>query len=57
MRDAWLSFARSGNPAHSGLEPWPAYDATRCATMILDRESRVENAPREPERAFWDFRG
>ena len=54
IQDAWLNFARRGNPAHSGLGPWPAYDATRRATMILDRECGVEDAPREPERAFWD---
>ena len=54
MQDAWISFARTGNPAHPGLGDWPAYDARRRATMVLDRECRLEDAPREPERAFWD---
>jgi para-nitrobenzyl esterase len=26
--DAWIAFARSGNPSHKGLPTWPAY-ATR----------------------------
>jgi para-nitrobenzyl esterase len=53
IQDAWLAFARSGDPSHGGIGNWPAYDATRRATMVLDRECRVELAPREPERAFW----
>ena len=54
MQDAWLRFAHTGDPSHPGLGDWPAYDARRRATMVLDRECRVEDAPREPERAFWD---
>jgi para-nitrobenzyl esterase len=54
IQDAWLAFARSGDPSHPGIGDWPAYDTTRRATMVLDRECRVELAPREPERAFWD---
>ena len=57
IQDAWLAFARSGDPSHGGIGVWPAYDATRRATMVLDRECRVELAPREPERAFWDSLG
>ncbi|MFT3803799.1 MAG: carboxylesterase/lipase family protein [Burkholderiaceae bacterium] len=56
MQDAWLRFARTGSPADPSdpATEWPAYDATRRATMILDRECRVEDAPREAERAFWE---
>jgi para-nitrobenzyl esterase len=54
IQDAWLAFARTGDPSHARIGEWPAYDATRRATMVLDRECRVELAPREPERAFWD---
>jgi para-nitrobenzyl esterase len=54
IQDAWIAFARTGRPDHAGLPEWPAYDTeTRC-TMVLDRRCRVEPAPREPERAFWD---
>ena len=54
IQDAWIAFARTGRPGHPGLDEWPAYDASRRRTMILDRRCRVESAPREPERAFWD---
>jgi para-nitrobenzyl esterase len=54
MQDAWLAFARSGDPAHPGLGAWPRYDAARRATMVFGEESRVEHAPFEAERAFWD---
>jgi para-nitrobenzyl esterase len=54
IQDAWVSFARTGRPGHAGLDDWPAYESTHRRTMVLDRRSRVEAAPREPERAFWD---
>ena len=54
MQDAWLAFARTGEPGHAGLDPWPRYDAERRATMIFGESCRVEHAPFESERAFWD---
>jgi para-nitrobenzyl esterase len=54
IQDAWIAFARTGRPGHGGLDEWPAYDAAHRHTMILDRQCRVESAPREAERAFWD---
>ncbi|MBI5946839.1 MAG: carboxylesterase/lipase family protein [Chloroflexi bacterium] len=53
VQDAWLAFARTGNPGHGGLPEWPRYDASRRATMLLGDSCHVENGPREPERAFW----
>ena len=54
IQDAWIAFARTGRPGHPGLGDWPAYDAARRRTMILDRDCRMEDAPREAERRFWD---
>ena len=54
MMDAWLAFARTGTPAHPGVGDWPAYDTTRRATMIFDRESGLEEAPLDEERRAWD---
>jgi para-nitrobenzyl esterase len=35
MRDAWIAFARSGNPQHAGLAGWEPHRAAG-ETMILD---------------------
>ncbi|MDH5674879.1 MAG: carboxylesterase/lipase family protein [Myxococcales bacterium] len=53
MMDAWIAFARSGNPSTPQLG-WEAYDSGQRATMIFDASPRVENAPLEAERAAWD---
>jgi para-nitrobenzyl esterase len=50
MSEAWLAFARTGNPATAALPDWPAYDAKRRATMIFDLESRVVDDPWSPLR-------
>lgn len=54
IMDAWIAFAKTGNPNHDGLPEWPAYDAEKRATMILAEECRVENALFDKERAAWD---
>jgi para-nitrobenzyl esterase len=54
IQDAWIAFAHTGRPGHPGIGDWPAYDAARRRTMILDRQCRVEATPREPERRFWE---
>jgi para-nitrobenzyl esterase len=56
MMDAWLAFAHTGNPSTKALGEWPAYDSARRATMVLDQECRVEDAPLEAERSYWDGR-
>jgi para-nitrobenzyl esterase len=48
MQDAWLSFARRGDPG------WPAYDAVARATRLAGLEWRVEPDPMGAERRFWD---
>jgi len=50
MADAWVSFARTGNPNHSGLAEWPAFDNARRMTMVFDTESRAVSDPYGEER-------
>ncbi len=57
MMDAWLAFARTGRPGHSGLPDWPTYDATERATMVFGAGDRLALAPMDPERAFWETEG
>ena len=54
MQDAWLAFARSGDPSCERLGNWPQYEASRRATMILGEQSKVEDAPYEGERRAWE---
>jgi para-nitrobenzyl esterase len=50
MAGAWAAFARSGNPDHKGLPHWPAFDASKRATMIFNDECKVLNDPNHEER-------
>ncbi|SIR38988.1 para-nitrobenzyl esterase [Paenibacillus sp. RU4T] len=49
VQDAWIAFACTGNPSTAELE-WPAYEASRRATMIFDTDSRVELDPDAEKR-------
>ena len=42
---AWVNFARTGNPNHSGLPHWPAYTTNNRATMYFDTSCEVRNDP------------
>jgi para-nitrobenzyl esterase len=57
MMDAWLSFARTGNPSTLGAGDWIPYDSDRRATMIFDRKTQLEDAPYEEERSAWERLG
>ena len=54
MQDAWLSFARSGDPSCESLGAWPAYNKARRATMVFGATSKLEGAPLDDERRAWD---
>jgi para-nitrobenzyl esterase len=54
VQDAWLAFARTGDPSHPSLPAWPAYDAERRATMELATPCRVVDDPLAATRRLWD---
>ena len=51
--EAWIQFARSGNPNHKGLPNWPAIHTKDRATMVFDNTCQVVNDPGSEERKLW----
>jgi para-nitrobenzyl esterase len=43
LAGAWVAFATTGNPNHSGIPNWPAYEGAKKATMVFDTNMRVAN--------------
>jgi para-nitrobenzyl esterase len=50
VSQAWIQFARTGNPNHSGLPRWPAVSASAVPTMIFDTRCEVKDDPDADER-------
>lgn len=50
MSDAWITFAATGDPNHSGLPHWPGYDLKSRSTLLWDKRIRVAGDPRGAER-------
>jgi para-nitrobenzyl esterase len=50
VSDAWIAFARGGDPNTPQLPHWPAFDASRRATMMFDNASVVQNDPLREQR-------
>lgn len=52
MSNAWIAFARTGNPNNDALPDWPAYNAADRPTMIFDVQPKVVNDPKGDVRAI-----
>ncbi len=52
--DAWIAFARRGDPNHPGLPAWPAYSIQKRATMVFDDTCRIVDDPGGAERRAWE---
>jgi len=51
ISDAWIAFARSGNPNHAGLPKWPAFSPDAGEVMVFDTTCAVNNDPDRAERS------
>jgi para-nitrobenzyl esterase len=54
MMDAWIAFARSGNPNHDGIPKWLSYDLEKRTTMLINHEFKVVEKFLDKERAAWE---
>ena len=50
MSDAWIAFAKTGNPNTPALPQWPQYTTGNRATMIFDTNPVVLVDPDQAER-------
>ncbi len=50
VSDAWIAFARSGNPNTPKLPRWPTFNAQDRATMVFDNVSKMVNDPLREQR-------
>ena len=42
VSQAWINFARTGNPNHKGLPAWPEYTPSNGAAMLFDNKCEVK---------------
>jgi para-nitrobenzyl esterase len=50
VSDAWIAFARKGNPNTAKLPHWPSFNPTERPTMVFNNESTVQNDPIREQR-------
>jgi para-nitrobenzyl esterase len=48
MSSAWANFAHTGNPNHSGIPNWPAFEKSKRSTMIFNTPCVVKDDPEGP---------
>jgi para-nitrobenzyl esterase len=50
MSDAWVAFAKTGNPNTRELPSWPQFNLTDRPTMVFNNECQMVNDPHGEER-------
>ena len=53
MQDAWIAFARTGNPNIKDLPTWSRYNSETRATMIFNENCTAENDPLREVRMLY----
>lgn len=50
MSEAWVSFARNGNPNHAGMPSWTPFEPAKWPTMVFGSQVALLNDPHGEER-------
>jgi len=53
MSDAFIAFARTGNPNHASLPQWRPYELNTRSTMVFNAQSQLVDDPRGAERKLF----
>ena len=51
VSEAWIHFARTGNPNHPGIPHWAEFTPDTVPTMIFDNKTEAVNNPDGGEQA------
>ena len=54
IMDAWIAFARTGNPNHENIPELLPYDKEKRTTIIFDKDVTIKHDPYGNERALWE---
>ena len=54
MSEAFLAFAKTGDPNCRAIPAWGPYTLPRRATMVFNTPSRLVDDPRGPERRLFE---
>jgi len=53
MMDAWINFARHGDPNHHKIPKWPQYNANNKPTIVFDKEIKIKTDLYGMRDALW----
>jgi para-nitrobenzyl esterase len=53
LASTWVAFAKTGDPNNEQIPHWPSFDSNGRATLVLDRNTRIERDPYRELREFW----
>jgi para-nitrobenzyl esterase len=53
LASTWAAFARTGDPNNVRIPHWPRFDAAARATLVFERQTRIEKDPYGEQREFW----